>query len=145
MSDRALNFLFSVFMIVVCLGTCVLLLMNGQAESVDGLFLILMCLAVALAFGLYLMFMIKRAMEPPPPPPKPAAKPATAAKRVPGRVIPMPAQSVALEINLGLKDEKATDWDGEVQVSEGQITGMKMDSIRTSDAKEGIAKYASDN
>ena len=42
MSDRALNFLFSVFMIVVCLGTCVLLLMNGQAESVDGLFLILM-------------------------------------------------------------------------------------------------------
>src|SRR5258708_37955232 len=83
MSDRALNFLFSVFMIVVCLGTCVLLLMNGQAESVDGLFLILMCLAVALAFGLYLMFMIKRAMEPPPPPPKPAAKPATAAKPAP--------------------------------------------------------------
>jgi len=26
-----------------------------------------------------------------------------------------------------------------------QITGMKMDSIRTSDAKEGIAKYGSDN
>ena len=75
MSDRALNFLFSVFMVVVCLGTCGLLLINGQAESVDGLFLILMCLAIALAFGLYLMFMIKRAMEPPPPP-KPAAKPA---------------------------------------------------------------------
>ena len=74
MSDRALLFLFSVFVIVVCLGTCGLLLMNGQAETVDGLFLILMCLAIALAFGLYLMFMIKRAMEPPPPPPKPAAK-----------------------------------------------------------------------
>ena len=78
MSDRALLFLFSVFVIVVCLGTCGLLLMNGQAETVDGLFLLLMCLAVALAFGLYLMFMIKRAMEPPPPPPKPAAKPAAA-------------------------------------------------------------------
>ena len=78
MSDRALLFLFSILVIVVCLGTCGVLLMNGQAESVDGLFLILMCLAIALAFGLYLMFMIKRAMEPPPPPPKPAAKPAAA-------------------------------------------------------------------
>jgi len=80
MSDRAFNFLFSVFMIFVCLGTCIALLMNGQAESVDGLFLILMCLAVALAFALYVMFMIKRAMEPPPPPPKAAAaaKPAAA-------------------------------------------------------------------
>ena len=75
MSDRALLFIFGVIVIVVCLGTCGVLLMNGQAESVDGLFLILMCLAVALAFGLYLMFMIKRAMEPPPPPPKASAKP----------------------------------------------------------------------
>jgi hypothetical protein len=74
MSDRALLFLFSVFMIVICLGTCGTLLANGQAESVDGLFLILMCLAVALAFTLYVMFMIKRAMEPPAPPPKPVAK-----------------------------------------------------------------------
>ena len=68
MSDRGLLFLFSILVIVVCLGTCGALLMNGQAESVDGLFLILMCLAVALAFALYLMFMIRRAMEPPPAP-----------------------------------------------------------------------------
>jgi hypothetical protein len=81
MSDRAMLFLFGVFVIVVCLGTCAILLINGQAESVDGLFLILMCLAVALAFGLYLMFMIKRAMEPPPAPPKPAAKTATPAAK----------------------------------------------------------------
>ena len=78
MSDRALLFIFGVVVIVVCLGTCGALLMNGQAETVDGLFLILMCLAIALAFGLYLVFMIRRAMEPPPPPPKPAAKPAAA-------------------------------------------------------------------
>ena len=85
MSDRALLFLFSILVIVVCLGTCGVLLMNGQAESVDGLFLILMCLAVALAFGLYLLFMIKRAMEPPPAPPKPAAaKPAAPASAAPG-------------------------------------------------------------
>ena len=74
MSDRALLFIFSILVIVICLGTCGALLMNGQAESVDGLFLILMCLAIALAFGLYLMFMINRAMEPPPPPPKAGAK-----------------------------------------------------------------------
>jgi len=70
-------------MILLCLGTCVALLINGQAESVDGLFLILMCLAVALAFTLYLVFMIKKAMEPPPAPPKPAAKTAATAKAEP--------------------------------------------------------------
>ena len=80
MSDRALLFLFGVLVIVICLGTCGVLLMNGQAESVDGLFLILMCLSIALAFGLYLLFMIRRAMEPPPPPPKAAAKPSAAPK-----------------------------------------------------------------
>ncbi len=53
-----------------------MLLINGQAATFDGVFLILMCLSVALAFGLYLMFMINRAMEPPPAPPKAAAKPA---------------------------------------------------------------------
>ena len=84
MSDRALLFIFSLIVIVVCLGTCAGLLINGQAESVDGLFLILMCLSIALAFGLYLMFMIKRAMEPPPPAPRPAAaKPGAAAKAEP--------------------------------------------------------------
>src|SRR5260370_41762549 len=70
MSDRGLLFIFGVVVILVCLGSCAGLLINGQAESVDGLFLILMCLAIALAFGLYLMFMLKRAMEPPPAPPK---------------------------------------------------------------------------
>ena len=53
MSDRALLFLFSILVIVVCLGTCGALLMNGQAETVDGLFLILMCLSIALAFVIF--------------------------------------------------------------------------------------------
>ena len=83
MSDRALLFIFGVIVIVVCLGTCGALLINGQAQSVDGLFLILMCLSIALAFGLYLMFMIKRAMEPPPPPPKPSTAKAAPAKTEP--------------------------------------------------------------
>ena len=83
MSDRAILFIFGIIVILVCLGTCGALLMNGQAESVDGLFLILMCLAIALAFALYLMFMIKRAMEPPPAAPKPAAKAGAGAKAEP--------------------------------------------------------------
>src|SRR5581483_11944261 len=60
------------------------------------------------------------------PDPAAQAQPAAAAKRTPGRIIPMPAQSVALEFDLGLKDEKATDWDGEVQVSEGRIAAMRV-------------------
>jgi cyanate permease len=79
MSDRAILFIFGVLVIVVCLGTCGVLLANGQAESVDGLFLILMCLSIAAAFALYLLFMIRRAMEPPPAPPKAAAKTAAPA------------------------------------------------------------------
>ena len=50
--------------------------MNGQAATFDGVFLILMCLSIALAFLLYLMFMINRAMEPPPAPAKTGVKPA---------------------------------------------------------------------
>jgi hypothetical protein len=84
MSDRALLFIFGVIVILVCLGTCAMLVVTGQAESVDGLFLILMCGAIALAFALYLLFMIRRAMEPPPPAPKTtAAKGAAPAKAEP--------------------------------------------------------------
>jgi hypothetical protein len=39
------------------------LLATGQAGTVDGLFLFLTSLLVALAFALYLAFMIRRAME----------------------------------------------------------------------------------
>jgi hypothetical protein len=78
MSDRALLFIFGIIVILVCLGTCATLVATGQAETVDGLFLILMCGAIALAFALYLLYMIRRAMEPPPPAPKPAASKAAA-------------------------------------------------------------------
>ena len=76
MSDRAILFLFSVVMVIVSLAASAWLLITGQAGSVDGLFLLLTCLLVALAFALYLMFMINRAKESlkPAPAPKPAAK-----------------------------------------------------------------------
>jgi hypothetical protein len=63
MSDRAFSFLFSCAVILASLGATAWLVATGQAETVDGLFLLLMCLTIALAFGLYVMFMIRRAME----------------------------------------------------------------------------------
>jgi hypothetical protein len=67
-SDRAILFLFSVFVEIASLAGAVWLLATGQAGTVDGLFLLLTCLLIALAFGLYLVFMIRRAMEPAPAP-----------------------------------------------------------------------------
>jgi len=78
MSDRGFLFIFSCIVIVASLGAVGWLVASGQATSVDGLFLVLMCLLIALAFGLYVMFMIKRAMEAlEAPPAKPAKATAT--------------------------------------------------------------------
>jgi hypothetical protein len=62
MSDRGFLFLFSVLVVLASLGAAGWLLASGQAGSVDGLFLLLTCLVVAAAFGLYIGFMIKRAI-----------------------------------------------------------------------------------
>ena len=75
MSDRAFCFLFSCVVILASLCAAGWLAATGQATTVDGLFLFLTCLVVALAFALYVMFMIRRAMESLQPP---AAKPAKA-------------------------------------------------------------------
>ena len=71
MSDRGFLFLFSIVMIVGSLASAGWLIATGQAGTVDGLFLVLTALLMALVFGLYVMFVIRRAME--------AAKPAAAA------------------------------------------------------------------
>jgi hypothetical protein len=63
MSDRAALFLFSIFVIVVSLGAAVWLLVTGQAGTVDGLFLLLTALLSAAVFGLYVKFILGRAME----------------------------------------------------------------------------------
>jgi hypothetical protein len=75
MSDRGFCFSFSCLVILASLCAAVWLFVTGQAASVDGLFLLLTCLLIALAFALYVMFMIRRAMEPVG---APAAKPAKA-------------------------------------------------------------------
>ena len=85
MSDRAGLFLFSIFMVIVSLAASGWLLVSGQAGSVDGLFLLLTCLLSALAFALYLMFMINRAKE--------SLKPAPAAKTAAAKPAPKAATS----------------------------------------------------
>ena len=80
MSDRAILFLFSVVVEIASLAAAGWLLVSGQAASVDGLFLLLTCLLVALAFALYLAFVVRRAMEPAPPVPQ---KPSPAAQAYP--------------------------------------------------------------
>jgi hypothetical protein len=75
MSDRGVIFLFSIAMILGGIGTAVWLAASGQADTVDGLFMTLTALLVALAFALYVKFMIGRAKEDLA---KPASKAATA-------------------------------------------------------------------
>ncbi len=83
MSDRGFLFLFSILMILGGLGSAVWLILTGQALTVDGLFLTLVSLLVAVVFGMYAAYMIRRAMEAQAPAEKPAAKQAaaTAAKQ----------------------------------------------------------------
>jgi hypothetical protein len=84
MSDRGFCFSFSCLVILASLCAAGWLVATGQAASVDGLFLLLTCLLIALAFGLYVMFMIRRAVEPiEASAAKPAKAPATASKAAP--------------------------------------------------------------
>jgi len=89
MSDRGFCFSFSCIVILASLCATGWLVATGQAATVDGLFLLLTCLLVAAAFGLYVMFMIHRAMEPvETPAAKPAAKTAPAAQPKAAPLVP---------------------------------------------------------
>jgi hypothetical protein len=72
MSDRGFLFLFSVLMIVVGAATVAYLIATGQALTLDGLFLMLTALILGAGFAIYLIYMVRRAME--------QTKPAAAAK-----------------------------------------------------------------
>lgn len=78
-------------MVIVGLAAAGWLIVSGQAGYVDGLFLLLTCLLVAAAFGLYLMFMINRAKESLQP--APAGKPAAAAKAAPKSATSQPVET----------------------------------------------------
>jgi hypothetical protein len=64
-TDRALIFLVSVIMALGALGVAIWLIAAGQLGTFDGNFLFLSALVVAGAFGLYLKFLIARALERP--------------------------------------------------------------------------------
>jgi hypothetical protein len=49
------------------------------------------------------------------------AQPPKKKPRPEGKPVAMPANPAGLNIALGLKDENATAWDGEIQVSEGRV------------------------
>ena len=76
-------------MVLGGLGAAAWMFASGQAATVDGLFLTLTALLVALVFGLYLRFMIRRAMEAAAPQP---AQPAKAGANAPA---PKPAPATA--------------------------------------------------
>ena len=63
MSDRGFLFLFSVFMIAASVAAAAYLVVSGQAGTVDGLFLVITALLIALCFAIYVVYMIRRAME----------------------------------------------------------------------------------
>ena len=87
MSDRGFLFLFSILMIAGGVGAAAYLAVTGQAQSVDGLFLVLTALMVAVVFGLYAKYMIGRAMEESRPPKAQTAK--SAAKDSPAKAAPV--------------------------------------------------------
>jgi membrane protein DedA with SNARE-associated domain len=85
MSDRGFLFLFSIVMIVGGIASAGYLVVSGQAATVDGLFLVLTALLTAAVFGLYVKYMIGRALEETTPKPQPAKAPA---KEAPAKTAP---------------------------------------------------------
>ncbi|HTM51771.1 MAG TPA: hypothetical protein VL285_23915 [Bryobacteraceae bacterium] len=68
MTDRAILFLSSVVFFLGGIAVCVWLIATGQLGTFDGNFLLLSSILVTAAFGLYIRFLIRRAMEAGPPP-----------------------------------------------------------------------------
>lgn len=92
MSDRGALFLFSLGVIVACLAVAVWLAVTGQAAYIDGLFLLLSCLAVAFAFGLYVRYIIKSAMAGTP---TAATEKSAAATKKPAPPVPAATEQLA--------------------------------------------------
>jgi len=65
MSDRGVLLLFSLVVILAAASVAVWLIATGQVAYIDGLFLFLCCLVVALAFSLYVRYLIRNAMAAP--------------------------------------------------------------------------------
>ena len=88
MSDRGVLLLLSLCVIFAALGVAAWLIGTGQIAYIDGLFLLLSCLVLAAAFGLYVRYLIRSVMQ------ETALR--TGAKITPGtRQKPVPAARVS--------------------------------------------------
>ena len=76
MTNRALLFLVGVILEISALGVAIWLAVSGQLGTFDGNFLFLSALVIAMAFTLYLKFIVRQALESPA-----AAKPAYAVEK----------------------------------------------------------------
>jgi hypothetical protein len=63
MSDRAYLFIGSILLVVLSLSAAGWLVVSHQAFSLDGLFMVLVCLLVALCFALYAWNLVAMAKE----------------------------------------------------------------------------------
>jgi hypothetical protein len=72
MTDRAFLFLTALAGDIAAFGAVIWLIAAGQLGTFDGNFLFLSALVIAFSLGLYLKFMIDRAMETQPAPKPPA-------------------------------------------------------------------------
>ena len=86
MLERVGVFLFSLLMVVGSLGVAVWLIATGQAGSVDGLFLLLVCLVFALAFAICAFLLIKTAMQRAAAPAAAKSTPAAQSKETPSKL-----------------------------------------------------------
>ncbi len=109
MSGRGWLFLLSIAVVLASLAVAGWLLLTGQALSFDGLFLLLTCLVLAFAFGLYGGFLLKQAMKEvesaagdAAPAPAQSAAQTTPRAAVPGVARPVPATG-----NPGHRDKPA--------------------------------------
>ena len=59
MSDRGILLLFSLGVILAALGVAVWLISTGQVAYIDGLFLLVSSLVLALVFSLYVRYLIR--------------------------------------------------------------------------------------
>ena len=86
MTDRALLFLTSLVVMTAAIGVAVWLIATRQIGTFDGNFLLLSSVVVALAFALYLKYLIDAARRVEPVRPVPAQKKAVEEPELVGKV-----------------------------------------------------------
>ena len=101
MSDRGILLLFSVGVILAASGVAAWLISTGQTAYIDGLFLLLCCLVLVLAFSLYVRYLIRSVMQAAAPPTGPVKITATAQEK------PGPPERVPAMQSVGKEGESA--------------------------------------